>query len=143
LSERNPITSFNLDFKLPIDVSKTFGFEITAYPPAKPKYESLNRLFNRDNLTFYEVGQGSYHLERTTSLVEATVNVTPNLWEEQTQKSEITIICNNILYRNNFLRKEIVDLAEDISSRMSWKHKIVWHTYDGDITEWKNTDKEK
>ena len=77
-------------------------------------------------------------MERTTSLVEATGNLTPNLWEEQTKESKITITCNEIVYRYNS-RKEIVDFAEDISSRMSWKHEIVWFTDDGKVTELKNS----
>ena len=132
---------FNCDFESPpIDTSKIFGFQITTYPPVKPKYASLFKLFNGDNLILYEVGQGSYRLERTTSLVEATGNLTPNLWEEHTKKCEFTITCNYILYRNYDFKKEIVDFAKDISSRMSWKQKIVWYTYEGDKTEWKNTD---
>jgi hypothetical protein len=135
--ERHPITLFNHNFELPTDVSNIFGFEITAYPAEKPKFITLDRRFNGDNLTLCEVGQGSYRLERITSLVDARFNVYPSLYEEQSKGCEITIACEYILYKNIFIRTEIVDFAKDISSRISWKHKIVWFTYDGNVTEWK------
>ena len=132
---------FNCDFEsFPIETSNIFGFQITAYPSVKPKYASLFKLFNGGHLRLYEVGQGEYRFERETSLVEATGNLTPNLWEKQTKKCEITITCDYILYKDYDFKKEIVAFAKDISSRISWKHKIVWHTYDGDVSVWKNND---
>ena len=109
---------FNCDFESPpIDTSKIFGFQITAYPPVKPKYTSLCKLFNGDHLTLYEVGQGSYRLERTTSLVEATGNLTPNLWEEQTKNAKsplpvITFFTEIIILRKKSLTLQKIFLPE-------------------------------
>ena len=56
---------FNHEFKSPsIDVLKTFGFQITAFPPVKPKYESLKQSFDEADLMFFEDGQGTYYLEK-------------------------------------------------------------------------------
>jgi len=77
-------------------------------------------------------------LENVSSHIEAKVTVSPNLWEEQTKTCEITFTCNDIPYKYN-QRKKVVDLAKEISSRTSWRHKIVWIKDDGRKTEWENS----
>ncbi len=135
--------SFNRDFKSPpTDISKTYGFQITAFPPVKPKYKSLERRFNGDDLIFYEDRQGVYHLERTSLPIEAKVTLSPNLWEEPTKTCELTITYVGLEYKYN-QRKEIADFEKAISSRINWRQKIVWYTDDGEITEWKDSDEEK
>jgi hypothetical protein len=135
---------FNYDFESPpIDISKTYGFEVTAFPPVKPKYESLKRRFNGNDLVFYEEDKpGVYHLESMSSPIEVKVIVSPNLWEEKTKKCEIKFSYIGLPYKYNS-RKQIVDFAKDVSSRISWKQKIVWFTEDGEIIIWKNSSKEK
>jgi len=139
--------SFNYDFESPsIDISEIFGFHINAFPSVKPKYRSLERLFNGDNLSFYEDEQGVYHLEycfeRMSPPIEAKLIVSPNIWEPQTKRCEIKVEYIDLRYRN-YARKIVVGFANAISSRMSWKHKIVWCTEGGHVIEWKNSDKEK
>ena len=80
-------------------------------------------------------------MEWVSSPIEANVTLSPNLWEE-TKKCEITFTCVPLTFRYN-PRKEIADFEKAISSRISWKHKIVLFTDDGKITVWKNTDEEK
>ena len=135
--------SFNRDFKPPsIDTSKTYGFQITAFPPDKPKYESLKHCFSGDDLIFYEDTQGVYHLESKSSPIEAKVTLSPNLWEEQTKTCELTFTYIGLPYKFN-PRKEIADFGKDISSRISWEHKIVWFTDDGPVTVWKASSNRK
>ena len=136
--------SFNHNFEShPIDVSKTFGFQITVFPPIKPKYTYLERSFNGADLIFYEDGQGGYHLEKISSPLEAKVILSPNLWEEGTKNTricEITFTFIGLDYKYNS-RKEIANFGEEISSVLSnWKQKIVWFTEDGHVTVWKNGD---
>ena len=135
--------SFNQNYKSPsIDVSKTFGFEITAFPQVKLKYRNLERNFNGTDLILYEDGKSGYYIERISSTLEAKVNLPPNLWDEKTKDSEITFTYTNLGLKYN-KRKEVVEFGEDISSLINWKHKIVWFTEDGDVTVWKNSDEKE
>lgn len=133
--------SFNHDFEAPsIDITTIYGFEITAFPPAKLKYASLERKFNGTNLKLYEDRQGEYHLERISSPTEdAEVILSSNLWDEATKKCEIAFTYTDLRFKSN-TRKEVVEFGEEISSLINWRHKIVWFTDDGDVTEWKNSD---
>ncbi|UCH69612.1 MAG: hypothetical protein JSV29_04975 [Candidatus Bathyarchaeota archaeon] len=134
---------FNCDSESPfIDIRKTYGFQITAFPPARPKYKSLKRRFKGDGLIFYENGQGVYHLEyylgRMPSPIETKV-ILPHSWELQTRRCEITITYIGLGYKWNS-RKEVFDFANAISSRMhacSWPHEIVWFADDHKRTKWK------
>ena len=132
---------FNYDFESPVDVSEIFGFHINAFPLVKPKYRSLERLFNGDNLSFYEDSEG-YHLEycyeKTSPPIEVKLLVSPNVYEPQTQRCEIKVEYIDLRYRN-YARRMVVDFANAVSSRMSWKHEIVWCTEEGHVTEWKNS----
>ncbi|MGA2682284.1 MAG: hypothetical protein ABSF44_10865 [Candidatus Bathyarchaeia archaeon] len=135
--------SFNHEFKTPsVDVSRIFGFQITAFPPVKPKFTSLERSFNAIDLKFYEDGQGGYYLERISSPLEAKVILSPNLWDEGTKNCELTFTYTDLDLKYN-QRKEVVEFGEDISSLINWKHKIVWFTDDGDVTVWKNSDEKR
>jgi hypothetical protein len=119
---------FNYNFEsLPIDVSKTYGFEIIAFPSDKPKYESLGRRFKRANLVFSEDGHGGYYLETTSASLEARVNLSPNPWDGKAKKCEITFTCIGLDLKYNS-RKELVEFGENISSLINWEHKIVWFT---------------
>jgi hypothetical protein len=132
--------SFKHEINFPsIDVSKTFGFQITAFPPVKPKFASLERYYNGDDLTFFEDGHGGYYLERISSTLEAKVSVLPTLWDEGTKTCEVTFTCTDLGLKYND-RKEVVEFGKDISSLTTWKHKIVWFTEDGDIIMWRNCD---
>jgi hypothetical protein len=78
--------SFKHEIKCPsIDISKTFGFQITAFPTVKPKFASLERYYNGADLAFFEDGHGGYHLERKSNTLEAKVSVSPTLWGEETK----------------------------------------------------------
>jgi len=127
----------------PLDISKIFSFEITAYPPSKSKlkYRNLQREYNGHGLILYEDehNQGVYHLENVFSHIEAKVTVPSNLWDEQTKTCKITFTCNEIPFKYNQCKK-VVDLAKEISSRTIWRHKIIWITDDGRKIEWKNSD---
>ena len=124
-------------------MSELFGFHITAFPPVKLKYGSLKQRFNRGSLSFYEDEQGVYHVEyyveRMSSPIEAKLIVSPNLYEPQTKRPEITVDYVDLRYRY-YARKEVVGFAIAISSQMSWKHEIVWCTEDSHIIEMKNSD---
>jgi hypothetical protein len=121
----------------PIEISKVFSFEITAFPTVKPKFNSLKRSYDGHGFALSENNQGEYQLENISTHVEAKVTLSPNLYEDQSKDCEITFSCNDIAYRYNE-REKVVEFAEDISSRTRWKHKIVWFTDDGSIVEWKN-----
>ena len=57
---------FNYDSEfLPVDVSEIYAFQINVFPQSQPIFDSMNRYFNRDDLTFYEDKEkiGAYHLE--------------------------------------------------------------------------------
>jgi hypothetical protein len=130
----------NHEFKSPsVDISKTFGFQITAFPPVKPKYESLEQRFDGANLMFFEDRQGTYHLEKLSPPLEAKVTLSPNLWDERTKKCEITFTYTDLDLKYN-TRKKVVEFGEDISCLINWKHKIVWFTEEGNVVEWKNGD---
>jgi len=109
---------FNYDFEYPpIDMSKTYGFEITAFPLVKPKYESLKRRFNGNALVFYEEDKpGVYHLESMSSHIKAKVIVSPNLWEEKTKNAKShfpTSAClTNIIQENKSLTLQKIFLRE-------------------------------
>ena len=46
---------FNYDSEfLPVDVSEIYAFQINVFPQSQPIFDSMNRYFNRDDLTFYE-----------------------------------------------------------------------------------------
>ena len=139
--------NFDCDFKpFHVDVSNTFAFEITAFPPSRPKYESLKWFFNADGLKFYEDEQyaGSYHLEYCSegmlSPVEARFHLSPDIWEPQSTKCRIIISFECLSYKYD-QRKGVVDFANAVSSRISWEHEIVWFTENRSITLWKNKQK--
>jgi hypothetical protein len=135
--------SFNNIFKThSTDVSKTFGFEITAFPPVKPKYSFLERSFKKSAQVFYEDGYGGYCLERLSSSLEAKVILTPNHWEEDKKDCTLVFTYTDLSFKNKE-RKEVVKFGENISSQMRWKHKIVWFTDDGDKTIWMNCDEKE
>jgi hypothetical protein len=137
--------SFNYNFESPIDVSEIFGFHMTILPPVKPKYRSLERLFNRDNLSLYEDEQGyhlEYYFEKESPPIDVKLVVLPNIWEPQTKRCEIKVEYIDLRYKIH-ARKIVVSLANAISSRMSWEHEIVWCTENGHIIEWKNRNEEK
>jgi hypothetical protein len=118
---------------------------MTVFPPVKPKYRSLEQLLNGDNLSFYEDEQGyhlEYYFEKESSPIEVKLMVSPNIYEPQTQRCEIKVEYIDLRYRN-YARKIVVGFANAISSRMSWKHEIVWCTEDGHLSVWKNSDKEE
>jgi len=97
----------------------------------------LKQRFSKDDLIFYEDTQGVYHLESKSSPIEAKVTLSPDLWEKQTKTCELTITYIGLeAYKYNS-RKKIVDFGKAISSRISWKHKIVWFTDDHAVTVWK------
>jgi hypothetical protein len=132
--------SFKYEINCPsIEVSKTYGFEITAFPSIKPKYASLERCYNGADLVFFEDGTGGYHLERVSSTLEAEVCLSPNIWDEGIKTCEVTFKCTELDIKYH-MRKEVVEFGKDISALTTWKHKIVWFTDDGDITIWKNCD---
>ena len=126
-----------------INTSETYGFKITAFPSVKPKQRSLKQHFNRGALTFYEdeYKLGLYHLEyyleKMPAPIEAKFIVLPNLYEKQTKKPEIKIEYSDLRYKYS-ARKEVVGFANEITSRMRWKHTITWITENGEIRNLKN-----
>jgi hypothetical protein len=133
--------SFNQNFvSSPIDASKIFGFEITAFPPTKPKYETLKRRFKEAGLELYENEQDGYHLEKISTPIEAKVVLSTDSWDEKKKKCEITFTYTDFSLKYK-TRKEVAEFGENISSIISWKHKTVWYTEDGDVTIWKNGEK--
>jgi hypothetical protein len=83
-----------------------------------------------DRLKFYEDEQkvGTYHLvcfsEGILSLIEARIILSPNMWEPQTKRCKLIVSCGCLGYKYN-QRKEVVDFANAISSRIGWKHEII------------------
>jgi hypothetical protein len=136
---------FNYDFESPLDVSEIFGFHITVFPPVKPKYRSLEQLLNGDTFRLYEDEKGyhlEYYFEKESPPIEVKLMVSPNIYESQTQRCEIKVEYVDLRYRN-YARRMVVDFANAISSRMTWKHEIVWCTEDGHVIELKNINREK
>jgi hypothetical protein len=134
---------FNRDFESsPIDIKNTYGFRIIAFPPVKPKYRSLTRLFNEGGLSFYEdeYEQGVYHMEYYVEGMPSPIETKLIISLTQTKKPQINIEYNALGYKK-YARKEVFGFANAISSRISWEHKIIWFTEDGKKTIWKNSNK--
>jgi hypothetical protein len=73
-----------------------------------------------------------YYVERMSSPIEAKLIVSPNRWEPQTKRCELKVAYSCLGYKY-YSRKNVVDFAYAISSRMSWEHEIVWFTEHGKI----------
>jgi hypothetical protein len=131
----------NISFNKEPEISSTYGFEITAFPPSRPKYESLERRFRHGDLSLTETRFGEYNLEGRSSL-EAKLILNPSAWDERNKKCEVTITCTGLSYKYDD-RKGIVDFGNYISSLISWKHKIMWFTENNPIIVWKNDDDKK
>jgi len=74
------------------------------------------------------------------SPIEARFNLSPSMGEPQSTRCKLTISYECLSYKYD-QRKEVVDFANAISSRLSWKHEIIWFTEDGNKTIWKNKEK--
>jgi len=57
------------------------------------------------------------------SPIEARFNLSPSMWEPQSTRCKFTISYECLSYKYD-QRKEVVDFANAISSRLSWKHEI-------------------
>lgn len=125
----------NHETKFPIiDITKTYGFQITVFPPTKPKYTYLVQQFKAtDDLELCEDEKG-YHLTMSSTPLDIKIDIFPHIWDEKDKQCKITFTYCELNYKNSY-RKQVIKLGREISSCMNWKHKIIWFTEEGKITE--------